>query len=388
MMRPRTLVTGLITAIAAIGFAAPTASASASALVWSKPIKIADRALTAVSCPTTSLCAMASAGYVFTTRTPAHTRARQTSHEADPPIGIVAPQPMRSISCAGQALCAAISSGNLNDSVIASKDPFAPGAGSWHRSLVPTTPPSQVSGGDSDALLAISCPSASLCVAGGADENVDVSVDPTGGESSWSVDQIDNAYIPCDAGPQSPAQTCPAEIGAISCPSVHLCVAGDTTGQVLMSTDPAAGAETWTATRLAHWTDQNEVPPELSCPTRSFCALVGNPTGQVFTSTDPTGGVSAWHATSIGDTSVQAISCASTSLCVAVDSKGNAITSTDPTAAHPPWVRTKVDPSRSITKPGQVPVAVGLTGVACPSIRLCIAVDANGNDLIATPGVR
>jgi len=105
-----------------------------------------------------------------------------------------------------------------------------------------------------------------------------------------------------------------------------------------------------------------------------------------------------------------AVSCASESLCVAVDAHGRALSTPDPTASNPSWSETEIDPSGALNAvscaPGGPCVAVGshgeafvsdgahasswsrssipdsdraLTGVSCPSASLCVAVDAEGD---------
>ncbi len=103
-----------------------------------------------------------------------------------------------------------------------------------------------------------------------------------------------------------------------------------------------------------------------------------------------------------------AVSCASESLCVAVDHKGDALSTSDPTAPDPKWSRDETDPGEPLNAvscaPGGPCVAVdgrgdafvsvgpdastwsptsildggALTGVSCPTASLCVAVDEEG----------
>jgi hypothetical protein len=110
-----------------------------------------------------------------------------------------------------------------------------------------------------------------------------------------------------------------------------------------------------------------------------------------------------------------AVSCASESLCVAVDSKGNAFSTSDPTASSPSWSEAEVDHGEALTAVSCAPsgacVAVdghghafasaapgliawtqssipnggkALTGVSCPSSSLCVAVDEEGDVATST----
>lgn len=81
----------------------------------------------------------------------------------------------------------------------------------------------------SNDLLAVSCPSASLCVVGDANGDVLTSTRPTRGAGAWRTMRIDGTRL----------------LLAMSCPSLSLCVAGDNDGNILTSTDPAGGAKSW-----------------------------------------------------------------------------------------------------------------------------------------------
>jgi hypothetical protein len=104
------------------------------------------------------------------------------------------------------------------------------------------------------ALTAMSCPSASLCVAGDAVGNILTSSDPAGGPDAWSIAMAD------------PGQG----IVGVSCPSVSMCVAADFAGNILVSTDPTGGQSGWTKTKIETGTYPDE--PALSHARRSRCA--------------------------------------------------------------------------------------------------------------------
>jgi hypothetical protein len=69
------------------------------------------------------------------------------------------------------------------------------------------------------------------------------------------------------------------------------------------------------------------------------------------------------------------VSCASTSLCVAVDYAGNVVTSTDPTDSPPTWTVTNVDGTYE------------LDGISCGAMSFCLAVDDHGYDVVGQPPV-
>jgi hypothetical protein len=82
----------------------------------------------------------------------------------------------------------------------------------------------------------------------------------------------------------------------------------------------------------------------------------------------------SWSNAAIpGAAALTGISCASNTLCVAVDEAGDALLSTDPSAgASAIWSRVKL------------PGAAALTGISCASNTLCVAVDRSGNALVST----
>ena len=112
----------------------------------------------------------------------------------------------------------------------------------------------------------------------------------------------------------------------------------------------------------------------VSCPSVVLCVAVDN-AGEVLTTTDPEGGATGWKAADIdGARPLTGISCPSAVLfCVAVDSAGNVLTSTDPAGGQGAWTITHVDDA--INSAAEVS---GLTGVSCPLVSLCVAVDGVG----------
>jgi hypothetical protein len=177
-------------------------------------------------------------------------------------------------------------------------------------------------------------------------------------------------------------------LSLISCPSSSLCVAADSSGNVLTSTDPAGGANTWSLAHVDGNTsgacDSNACFQGISCPSASFCAGVDS-AGYVFTTTDPAAGAAGWSSAKIsGEYDLTAVSCPSASLCVAVDNEGNVITSTSPTLGASAWHTEKVDegpcPGVSCRVIGQhFPPERTLDTISCPSVSLCVAGDWDGD---------
>jgi hypothetical protein len=116
----------------------------------------------------------------------------------------------------------------------------------------------------------------------------------------------------------------------------------------------------------------------ISCPSTSLCVAV-DPQGNAVLTTDPTDPVPTWGPPTNADTStlLLAVSCATTSLCVGVDDGGNAVISTNPTAASPTW-----SPPASIDSADNHPI----NGVSCVAVDYwgSSSVDDRGNALVTT----
>ena len=165
-------------------------------------------------------------------------------------------------------------------------------------------------------------------------------------------------------------------------PGATLCIAFDTDGgatssNILTSSNPAAGASSWSAP--ATFTSAGIVS-DASCPSTSLCVAVSG--ADVFTSINPAGGRSTWSAPVtivmpplVGDSLVR-VSCPSTGLCVASDGQGNIWTSADPTGGASQWI-------------GPVQIDTGLNNdidaldcTESPS-TLCVATDL-GDDVMTS----
>jgi hypothetical protein len=111
----------------------------------------------------------------------------------------------------------------------------------------------------------------------------------------------------------------------------------------------------------------------VSCASVSLCVAVDGQ-GNVLVSTTPAGGAASWHTASIDGGALTGVSCASVSLCVAVDGAGYVLASVAP-AGGAPWRARAIDPS------------LGLLSVSCGSAGLCVAVDGSGDTFAsANPG--
>jgi hypothetical protein len=200
-----------------------------------------------------------------------------------------------------------------------------------------------------DDLEGLSCPSAHLCVATDSTGDVLSSTNPSGGASAWVSHHVDQG----------------ADIHAVSCPSVELCVAVDNAGNVVTSTNPADPQATWTTTNV----DGSATLVGISCPSIALCVAVDDQGGNAILSTNPTGGSGAWTTLNLtaGPTGIrlEAVSCPTTSLCVIVTQSNAVITSTNPTGGPSQWGYTylsDITQTQDLTAPN----------VVCPTISLCV----------------
>lgn len=182
-------------------------------------------------------------------------------------------------------------------------------------------------------------------------------------------------------------------MSGVSCPSESFCVAVGAFDTVAFSESPTEDADRWQVDRPSY-AEPNQACLErgesvdfcsrprgslnaVSCPTESLCVAVGYE-GSVFTSTDPADG--AWSVSDLneahgGATHLTGVSCPSPSLCVAVSggsnnvNGGRVLTSTDPPLGS--WRVTEIDSS------------LDFRSVSCGSVSLCVAV-ARGGRLFTT----
>jgi hypothetical protein len=241
-----------------------SADPAGGANAWSvSDVKVPSSALhlTAVSCPSPSLCVAASggngaaAGSILTSTDPASERWQAAQLPSAPDL--------RGVSCATPALCLAVAKGGR---IFVSTDP-AGGASAWRQLPSPTQ----------RDLQATSCVVSLLCVAGDAGGNLLTSTDPAGGAAFASAN-ADGSVL----------------LTGLSCPTTTRCVAVDNNADVLTSTDPTGVPASWTFENLvpfeAEETDHGQFVGNAlwgaSCASTSLCALVGA-NSRIFTATEP-----------------------------------------------------------------------------------------------------
>ena len=225
---------------------------------------------------------------------------------------------------------------------------------------------------DTSGLQSISCASASLCAAGDRAGSVQVSTDPSDSTPTWTATHIDGTTV----------------LSAMACPSSTLCVAGDQAGLVFTSTNPAGPTPTWTMAQpggprfsgFVHHPGQT-LPPgvqAVTCASVSLCVAAVFPDFNesiaygIASTTNPAGGTADWSLyDGFGSgLTFEAASCPSVTLCVLADQSGSIAWNSHPTGEH--WNVIKVDKLNAIT------------GISCPTTSLCVGVDFFGNVIWST----
>jgi hypothetical protein len=275
---------------------------------------------TGIACVTGTLCV------VVDSKGQVITSANPTGGASAWSGAVVSPRGLNAVSCPSASSCVAVG----GSTVLSSSNPTG-GAAAWHALSL---------GGVS--LSQVSCPSAALCVAVGDDGGraiAAVSSNPTAATASWRVININDS----------------TSLQSITCPSASLCVATDVRGDVITTDDPSGA---WEAPATVFPSDT--FPVFVSCPSTELCVATGR--GGAATTSNPTGGAGAWTFTPVAP-ALGPVSCPSSTLCVSV-SGGNVITSTTP-AANPgsAWRRAAIDGSSTIVS------------LSCPSLALCVGFD-------------
>ncbi len=197
----------------------------------------------------------------------------------------ISPHALDAITCPSSGLCVAAGSGGL---AITSEHP-AGGAAAW-------------SGADVDGshrLISLSCASVTFCAATDNASRVLTTSSPTGGTSAWTAHTIDPGRW----------------ITGIACASTKLCVAVDRHGGILTSTHPSDPHRSWARFEL-----RNTSFVAVACPSTRLCVAANNFHG-VLVSTNPAGGARAWHAHTVlpSETVLLGVSCATSHACMIVN---------------------------------------------------------------------
>jgi hypothetical protein len=310
--------------------------------------------------------------------------AATTSIAPSPNNGVRPTGQLFAVSCPSATTCIAVGIDN-SQQVATSIGTLSGGTWTWSAETQ--------AGNGYGRLNAVSCPSATSCVAVGFNSNrnnITIAGTLSGGAWTWSAESL------------VPGQSSQGELTGVSCPTTTTCVAvgyesSNNTYQSITTVGTLSGG-VWT------WTTQSVVTPDatgygeltaVSCPSATSCVAVGydgslqNGSNQSITTVGALSG-GAWTWTTESPVSADAsgagylygVSCSTATTCVAVgfDAGAQSIT-TSGTLSGGSWTWT----ADTVIVPD--PSGFGdLYGVSCPSATTCVAVGQDPYDPIATVG--
>jgi hypothetical protein len=355
--------------VAGLAFSSTAAASTLGPMQWGSAVRV-DRSanpnlqpVPGIACPSVSLCVVSDgAGNVSVSHNPAGgSRAWAVAH--------IDSNALETLMCPSKSLCVGLDTAS---DVVTSTHP-AGAASAWSISPIPGWAPG-------NGYAGLSCPSVSLCVGWLSTRgDVIVSTDPADGPGAWHVEHIDSSSVPCGGNHPMPPTDCAGEITAMSCPLTSLCVAVDSNGYAVVSTDPRGGASTWSTQNIdpeSNLQKQYDPLQQVSCPSVSLC-VAADWVGNLVTSTDPSDGASAWNLVPVEPNHygfLTDLSCPSARLCLGGDYAGRVLGSTNPAGGRRAWKRFDI---------GAAFGGFGLH-VACPSAMLCAVVDGGGSAFSST----
>jgi hypothetical protein len=122
----------------------------------------------------------------------------------------------------------------------------------------------------------------------------------------------------------------------------------------------------------------------IACPTTTFCLAVGSH-GEAVTSVSPAGGATEWSGRRIdGGTALVAVSCPSPRMCVVLDAHGRVLSANDPGGRAGAWRTVQLDLLRRCARPSCTRAPAFPTAVDCPTARLCVVIDTQGDVFTST----
>jgi hypothetical protein len=316
-----------------------------------------------------------------------------------------------SVSCPSTTLCvftgrATQFAGQQERAVAVSTGPFVPGRQVTGRL---TDLPLAIGEDDTFGPWYVSCPSTTACIMSSPDALYATTSPLTG---PWVI------QLTAPSG---------EEFGDISCAGITFCavILGR---DILISRSPLGGAGTWSRSNLMDVPpDEDEGVSVLSCPSPELCVAGGSGGfigGWIEESSDPGGGAGAWSGGEVtnpgapqhsGEYSIEAVSCPTTALCVAVEIGGPLLVSSDPASGPASWhlAPTTFMPYSDTTGPGVAscstdgtcvvsgagifPSSPGAAGpgfagypqfqVSCVTISFCVSIDAETDNQLAVGGI-
>lgn len=243
----RTIACALVIFCVFAGVAGAGSSRLTPPLHWGAAIHVGHSGISALSCPSTTLCVAGSPDGLLVSTDPSGGASSWKLVFTPPSSGNMAPQ-INSVSCPSTAMCVAASgAGDL----VTSSDPSG-GPSAW------TLTPLHIPVGSYPHIFVpqVSCATPTLCVAiSTGSRSVFSSTDPTGGVGAWKSAKL-----------KRPAET-------LACTHPHLCVLGDDHGDVRTSENPTGGAGTWTFAHIFGKPGYTEDLTAAACGSATWCMI-------------------------------------------------------------------------------------------------------------------
>ena len=212
--------------------------------------------------------------------------------------------------------------------------------------------------------------------------------------ANWTLRQLPPAFVDESSTDEEPIPVSEL-LNGISCPTESLCVAVGAGDTLAFSQAPTGGRSSWHVVNPPfpvgpgitcvegepHCPTPGGRLQAVSCASQSLCVAVTHE-GFIYVSTEPTGGAAAWSPTVVnepgghGATHLSSVSCPTPSFCAAVSAAqsgipgGKVLTSTNPASGQ--WQVTQLDGS------------LDFQGISCGTPSLCVAVAREGRIVVST----
>jgi hypothetical protein len=281
------------------GAAKPTWKVTAGLKVMGPEEDSEQRVAYNLSCPSVHLCVTSYLSKIITTTNP--TGPASAWHAVDvQPAGLNAEGKIDSLTCPSVSLCVAgmnewsNEEGGGTSLEFATTTSPAGEASAWNVFPAPTFV---------DYLTQVACSPGRVCAGGDEGNGVIASINPTGGTTDWS--RVTNLSSQLQYG---------------TCPSISLCIGATSQGRLAYSRTPVGSA--WHQSKLP----SGRYLTTVSCAGTGFCAGTGGDARHVtavLTSTQPTNAARyALHTFSARGDRLNAVTCRSSSFCIAVGDGG------------------------------------------------------------------
>ncbi len=155
------------------------------------------------------------------------------------------------------------------------------------------------------------------------------------------------------------------QITSVSCPSTSFCAAASQEGDVVVSSDPAGGPSTWKLihARIPVGSTSLGREPQLSCASSTLCVAIAVGSRTIVATSDPGGGGQKWQPARLRRP-VSTVACTSPHLCILGDDRGDVVSSTKPAGGAKAW--------RSVHVFGRPGATEELGAAACSSTTYCV----------------